>query len=254
MNSFITWIGGKNFLKKIICENFPTDYKNYIEVFGGAAWVLFYKDIKAGEIEIYNDLNSDLFNLFRVVKAHPDEFVRQLEFLHHSRDVFNMCKEQYKNIKLTDIQRAVYFYYLIKLSFATKLETFSTGIVRYNMTKRLEFIHTVNNRLNTVKIENLDFEKIINKYDRTDSFFYLDPPYYKAEKLYKVEFTKDDHERLFNLLKNIKGKFLLSYNDHEYIRDLYKDYNMIEVERQNSLKCNCDGKKPNYKELLIKNY
>lgn len=69
MNSFISWIGGKNYLKKTITERIPQSISRYIEVFGGAAWVLFYKD-KHANIEVYNDYNSDLTNLFKIVKHH----------------------------------------------------------------------------------------------------------------------------------------------------------------------------------------
>lgn len=66
MKSFIGWVGGKNNLKKEIVSRFPEEYSKYVEVFGGAGWVLFHK-YKKGK-EVYNDLNSELVNLFRVVK------------------------------------------------------------------------------------------------------------------------------------------------------------------------------------------
>lgn len=69
MNSFISWIGGKNSLKKEIIKRFPEDMERYVEVFGGAGWVLFYKD-KHAPVEIYNDINSDLVNLYRCVRYH----------------------------------------------------------------------------------------------------------------------------------------------------------------------------------------
>jgi DNA adenine methylase len=76
MNSFISWIGGKNYLKKYITNRMPENGR-YIEVFGGAAWVLFYKDRHAN-MEVYNDYNSDLVNLFRCVKYHCSELQREL--------------------------------------------------------------------------------------------------------------------------------------------------------------------------------
>jgi len=85
--------------------------------------------------------------------------------------------------------------------------------------------------------------------DKESTFFYLDPPYFGTEKYYKnVDFYKEDHERLFNSLKNIQGKFLLSYNDCEYIKELYKSFKIEEVERGNNLTTGM------YKEILISNY
>ena len=63
-----------------------------------------------------------------------------------------------------------------------------------------------------------------------------------------VPFSDSDHERLKNSLSNIKGCFVLSYNDDEYIRELYKDFNIMAVERQNNLSSGL------YKELIITNY
>lgn len=71
MDSFISWIGGKKLLRKRVVEEFPDSntYDRYVEVFGGAGWVLFSKD-KHAEMEVYNDANGNLVNLFRCVKYH----------------------------------------------------------------------------------------------------------------------------------------------------------------------------------------
>ena len=252
MNSFIGWVGGKNFLKKEIIKNFPSCYERYVEVFGGAGWVLFYKE--KDKQEIYNDLNSNLYNLFMVVQTRLDEFLAKAEFCQNSRDFFYFCKNNYNNEALSDIERAIYFYFLIKLSFGCNLRDFGGYTRIKNKFKALEYLKEINKRLNKVCIENLDFEKCILKYDKENTFFYCDPPYHDIKKLYK-DVPKMEHERLFNILKDIKGKFLLSYNNCDYIKELYKGYNIIEVERLNSLKYKCEkGQKPNYKELLIKNY
>lgn len=119
------------------------------------------------------------------------------------------------------------------------------------MTKMFEEIQK---RLNNVIIENIDFEKIIQDRDKEDTLFYCDPPYYNTEKYYQnVEFRKEDHVRLFEKLKDIKGKFIVSYNDCEYIRNLYKNYKIIEVERFSNLTTNLEKTK-RYKELIIKKY
>lgn len=104
-------------------------------------------------------------------------------------------------------------------------------------------------------IEGRDFEKLINQYDHEDAFFYCDPPFSRGYD-YEVTSTKDfDHERLRDVLGNIKGRFLLSYDDSEKIRELYKGYEMIAVERLNGIN-NREGTQRNkmFKELLIANY
>ena len=114
MNSFIGWIGGKKHLRKAILERFPTDeVGRYIEVFGGAGWVLFAKEKQPGQLEVYNDINGNLVNLFRCVKYHCGEVQKELDWALTSREVFLDCLEQVNMRGMTDIQRAVRFLYLI---------------------------------------------------------------------------------------------------------------------------------------------
>ena len=251
MNSFIAWIGGKKLLRERVCNNFPKEYEKYVEVFGGAGWVLFNEE-RAGKTEIYNDYNSELVNLFRCIKYHQEELKRQLNYLLNSRELFQDFINQYSIRGLTDIQRAARFFAILKTSYASKMKCF--GCVKRNIENMTGIFEEIQKRLNTVVIENLDFEKLINQQDKENTFFYLDPPYVNTEKYYKnVNFTEEDNIRLYNTVKNIKGKFLISYNDCEYIRKLYKDFNIQEVERFSNLTAVLKEKK-NFKEILIKNY
>ena len=125
MDSFISWIGGKKLLREHIVSMFPTNYEKYVEVFGGAGWVLFHK--KEEKEEIYNDMNSNLINLFKIVKYHPDAFIKELEFYLNSRQLFNEIKEDINLKSLTDIQKATRFFVLIKNSYGSKMGTFSAN-------------------------------------------------------------------------------------------------------------------------------
>lgn len=116
------------------------------------------------------------------------------------------------------------------------------------------YILEVSKRLNSVVIENQDFGNIIKTYDKKDALFYLYPPYYETEKHYPDRFMPDDHIRLKNVLERIEGRFLLSYNNCEYIWDLYSEYNIIEIERMNNFLHKSESGNPRYRELLIKNY
>lgn len=124
--------------------------------------------------------------------------------------------------------------------------------------KRLELI---NSRLKRVQIECLDFEKVIEKYDSKNTLFYLDPPYVDCEYYYKtvgVDFTAKDHERLSSILRQIKGKFILSYYEHELVNKLYKKYNILVKEctkhSRGTTKASGDKPRPKSVELLIRNY
>ena len=251
MDSFISWIGGKKALRKKIMEQFPEsgEYERYIEVFGGAGWILFSSD-KHAKMEVYNDINGDLVNLFRCTKYHTDAIQNELQYILMSREQFYDAREQIKIRGMTDIQRAARFFILIKESFGADLRSF--GLRSRDMDKTKKYLEEVSKRLNRVVIENQDFEKIINNYDSKDALFYLDPPYYQTEKYYQNRFMAEDHVRLKETLDKIKGKFVLSYNDCKYIRDLYRNYKVIEVERMHNLVQKKE--KPIYRELIIKNY
>lgn len=242
MNSFLSWIGGKKLLRKTITQEFPSDYKKYVEVFGGAGWVLFHQERKAQEV--YNDFNSDLVNLFKCVKYHAEELQKELNFMLNSRVLFEEYMSQLQSRGLTDIQRAARYFMLIKTSY---------GAVKRNLQNLRQYISDVQVRLNSVVIENKGYEEILDKYDSKDTLFYLDPPYYKAEKYYSADFDIKEHQYLNKLLCNIEGKFILSYNNEEYIRELYHNFSIIEIERNNNLTSRYNENR-RYKEIIIKNY
>ncbi len=246
MNSFISWIGGKKLLRKKILEQFPENYGRYIEVFGGAAWVLFGKEEKG--MEVYNDINSNLINLYRCVKYHPEALQKELDGILMSRELFFDAIQEVKG--LTDIQRAARFFISIKESYGTTLDSF--GVRPKDMRKAADFLKVASERLNKVVIEHLDFEHLIKTYDREDALFYLDPPYYSTEKYYPDRFMLEDHIRLRNCLDNVKGKFILSYNNCEEVKELYSGYQVLKTDRAHNL-CT-KSKTVRYKELIIKNY
>ncbi len=246
MDSLMPWIGGKKLLRDAVIARFPDKFERYVEVFGGAAWVLFRKDQHA-KIEVYNDADSNLVNLFRCVKYHPAELQRELSLLIHSRETFADYRAQHDVSGMTDIQRAARFYFLVRCSYGADQRTFSCSSKRLS----LDHIANIHNRLDKVIIEHRDFERLIHVYDRNETLFFCDPPYMDSEGYYSG-FSTDDHERLKTVLTGIKGHFILTYNDHPYIHDLYRDYKIEEVSRNNSLKTRYGSSK--YRELIISNY
>ena len=250
MQSFMGWIGGKRVLRKTILEQFPQDITRYIEVFGGAGWVLFGKE--PGDcMEVFNDADGSLINVYRCIKYHPDALAAELQGLPHSREVFLDWREQTEQHGLTDIQRAARCLYLVKMSFGSDRRTFATAPkIAGNISASFA---EVQERLRKVIIEHLDFEQLIHTYDRPGALFYCDPPYMGTERYYQHPFAREDHERLARVLHSIKGRFILSYNDCPEVRELYCDCAVEPVTRINSLP-GAPGKDPAYKELLIRNY
>ena len=249
MNSFISWVGGKKLLRSRILQEFPEPgtFGRYVEVFGGAAWLLFARDEHA-KMEVYNDVNGQLVNLFRVVKYHPEALQAELDWILTSREQFFDALQEVRG--LTDIQRAARFFIAIKESFGTDCRSFA--VRPKDMQKAVDFLRIASDRLRRVVIEQEDFEQLLKTYDRPDALFYLDPPYYEAEKYYPDRFQPEDHERLQVALGRIRGRFILSYNDCQPIRELYRGYTMVEVDRSDNLVAKSMTRR--YRELIIKNF
>lgn len=246
----ISRMGGKSKLRNKIIELIP-EHTTYIELFFGAGWVYFGKE--KSKVEVINDIDKELINLFRTIKYHAPEIERLLEYEFSGRDIF----EEYKNSTLeylTEIHRAIRFLYLINNSFAGKGKHFGYGVSK-SPNKRIfltEYLKEIKERLNNTYVENLSFEKIIDKYDRKESLFFCDPPYWKTAG-YENEFTEEHHIKLRDKLSKIKGKFILTINDHKEVREWYKDFNIEEVEVSYSVSRSTEGR-GKYKELIITNY
>ena len=285
MNSIISWVGGKKALRGMIYQRMPKEFGRYIEVFGGGGWVLFGRPPDTS-MEIYNDFNVDLANLFLCVKERPFALLKELNFLPlNGRDEFNVLKKylekeeftseylqeelelaqhyllppEFEEIKpilienatMSDVKRAAAFYKLIRYSYGSGCTSY--GCQPFDIRKTFHLIWSGSRRLKDTMIENKDFEALIRQYDRDNAFFYCDPPYFETEGHYAVEFRKEDHVRLRNTLVGCQGKWLVSYNDCEYIRELYKEYQIEAVTRINNLAQRYD-KGCEFLEVLISNY
>lgn len=262
MNAFVPWIGGKTRLAKTIVAMLPKDRESYIEVFGGGAKVLFKKDMLPGEIEVYNDINSSLVTLFRVVRDRLPQFKRRQYMLFASREEYKAFLGRFRSGRFKDdIERAVVFYYLVKNSFGSGVTT-GWGFSKVRPPKYpacLESLEDVQKRLTRVYLECLSFEALIPKWDRESAVFYLDPPYYMLTEMngsyYEHDLDQATHERLRDVLKGVKGRFILSYDDHVKVRELYRDFNVQITKPIHYSMNNRPGEKARYKEeLLITNF
>lgn len=244
-------MGGKSRLRKYIIPLIPSDATRYIEVFGGAGWVLFGRDPQLGQLEVFNDFDGNLINLYRQIKNNCGELQHEIDWI-QSRELFLCYREQIKgNLTMTDVQRAARFFYLVKCSFGSKRHSYATDAKgTYNVIQRLP---EYRERLKNVVIEHLDFERLIRTYDRPGAVFYVDPPYVCQKNYYNVDFTEDDHRRLKTVLSSIKGRFILSYNDCDFIRELYDGYSFVEINRKNLLSATGNNRQ-DYAELLITNF
>ena len=222
----VPWIGGKRRLVDLLLKRFPP-HSCYVEVFAGGAAVFFAR--APADVEVLNDVNGDLVNLYRVVTHHLEEFVRQFKWALSSRQVFKWLQET-RPETLTDVQRAARFFYLQQHCFGAKVtgQTFGTATTApvVNLLRIEENLSAAHLRLAAgVTIEQLDWAACLDRYDRAHSLFYLDPPYWQTEG-YGVPFAWDQYQLMARKLKAIKGKAVLSINDHPDIRECFKDFAM----------------------------
>jgi DNA adenine methylase len=256
-NSPICWTGGKRLLRRDVLKRFP-NHVTYVEVFGGAGWVLFGKDPKLSSVEVINDLHGELTNFYRCVREKPLELIEKLRFRLVSQEDFRRLKASDMSDR-TEIERAAAFFWMLKNAFGGKARSnasfgYSVASGSRLSTERIEtIIQSAHERLSGVYVFGEDFERLISRLDRAETFFYCDPPYYDCPNCYEHEFGIEDHKRLAATLKRINGKFLLSYGDHMEIRQLYGWATIEEVSTRYSLARDAT-KRGRVTELLIRNY
>lgn len=226
----------------------------YVEAFAGAAALFFNKE--PSKVEVLNDINGDLVNLYRVVKHHLDEFTRQFRWALVSREIFKWLQATPPET-LTDIHRAARFYYLQRLAFGARVagQTFGTSTtsrVRINLLRFEEDLSEAHLRLSGTTIERLSWQECVARYDRPHTLFYLDPPYWGTEG-YGVDFGLEQYDSMAEALRSMKGKAIVSVND---IPEMRKAFAGMEIKRVSLTYSVGGGKrvKGPSGELVIRNF
>lgn len=254
MKSPLTYMGGKSRLAATIVKKIP-DHKCYVEPFCGACWIFLNKEPVPSEI--INDRDSELVTFWRVLQNHLEEFLRYYKFSVTSREIFDL-ENRKDPTTLTDIQRAVRYFYLQRHSFGGKVDgrtfgTSTTGGGPLHLSDMEERLLEVHWRMKRLTIENLDACDCITRYDRPHTFFYIDPPYYETAG-YADPFCHGDYERLKRTLDQVKGKFILSLNDHPEVRRIFKGFKFQKVTLKYSVGASAASRGKERDEVLIQNF
>lgn len=270
---FLKWAGGKAGLLDLILPFVPKDFSAYFEPFlGGGA--LFFALQSRGALDskrvVLNDRNVELINAYKAIQNNPHKVLSKLKSLQesHSKENFYAIRNLDRNTDFANLDcvfRATRFIYLNKTCF--------NGLCRYNAKGQFntpmgsyknpkiydrDLILNARNALQGVEILNVDFASVCKNAKQGD-FVYFDPPYFPLNKTssfvgYTDNFLQSEQVRLcetFKILESRGVKVLQSNSNTEFIRELYRDFELIEIKARRAINCKGD-KRGEVSELIIK--
>ena len=278
----LSYIGGKSKIGKWIVDYYPTDMETYLETFGGMFWCFYNMDLKQYpnlNKVVYNDFNPLNYNLFKCVQ-NPSELLRAINSIDCQKQGIDVTPQIYKDqfirfqaeifnqgfsVEPGDYEVAAKYVYILTQVFSgSKPETSNfIDLKGKYKSKYLTFRDKlskpdwVDHFLKITEVENMDFSDVINKYDSPSTYIYLDPPYWKTENYYSNhDFDRQDHERLANTLKNVQGKFSLSYYDFPLLSEWFpkNEYRWESKEFAKAAAAKKGEKQNMGEEILIMNY
>ncbi len=280
----LNWVGGKGAIRDIVRLVFPPWVDRRAEHFCGGAGILFGTPPRPGVMEVLNDFDGDVANFYLCARDRPlalmDELKRlplqsEAEYLELKRylsgeevmpdfssDELRVARErftpeQYQELapilqgraQLWNVRRAAAFYKVNRWCFNGTMDSFAVKPAR--LKRFLPGILAASKRLENVVITNRDFEESYRLNNKPNALHYFDPPYYKTEGMYRPAFTMEDHRRLHDLVPKSEGYVVVSYNDDDLIRDMYRDCYVLAFSRQNWMSKKHGAK---FEELLITNF
>ena len=216
--------GGKWYLKDFIIENFPQNYQelNYCEIMCAGASVFLNKELSP--IEIINDLDKGVVSIFKALRDEPKEFITKIKKIKYSEKSFQNALKKSQETFIDYIDQAINEYILRRMSRGGMKKAFAwsdrmrggqPGDINAWKTS-IKQLPLIANRVKNAIILNKDFIEIFKNWDEENTFFYIDPPYLPSTRvegstqIYDYEMTEDQHVDLLYLIKNCRGKVLLS--------------------------------------------
>lgn len=270
----VKWVGGKRQLLPEIKKYFPKKFNTYFEPFVGGGAVLFELQPKQA---IVNDINKELINLYSVIQNNVEELIEKLSDSNTYANVpecyyriRELDREPNKYKKMTDIDKAARILYLNKTCYnglyrVNSMGEFNSPFGSYKNPNIVNAftLRAVNKYFNeaNIKFLNCDFEKAIKDVKKGD-FIYFDPPYAPISKTSNFtgynesgfgEKEQISLKELCDTLDKEGIKFLLSNSDCEFIRELYKNYNIVTIKAKRAINSNGNNRGP-VSEVLIRNY
>ena len=251
------YLGGKRNLAKRICAIIDkVECQTYAEPFVGMGGIFLRRKARP-KAEVINDKGRDVANLFRILQRHYPQFLETLRFQITTRAEFDRLKQTDPDT-LTDLERAARFLYLQRTAFGGRVDSPTFGVSpdrtgRFNLTQLEPMLEDLHSRLAGVVIECLDYAPFLQRYDRPQTLFYLDPPYFNCESDYgEGLFTKASWQELAEAMGRLKGRVIMSVNDHPEIRSTFAGFTLQPVKTTYTV---ARAKaKTDVAELLISNF
>jgi len=246
-------VGGKRNLAKTIIERIEKiPHTTYAEPFVGMGGVFLRRRL-VPKSEVINNISGDVAGFFRILQRHYPYFMDMMRFQITSRKEFNRLVDT-DPATLTDLERAARFLYLQRTAFGGKVSGQNFGVslrgARFDITKLGPMLDDLHTRLAGVTIEQLPYAEFITRYDRPETLFYLDPPYFGCEDYYgKNVFSREDFEGLASQLAGIRGRFIMSLNDTPEVRKIFKGFSVADVDCRYTL--SGAAKAREFRELII---
>jgi len=264
MKSPIRYFGGKGNMYNEISSRFPkdTDYKTYIEPYGGSAAMLLSRPL-SGHAEIYNDIYDNVYSLMKCLS--DNTLYEQLKFkcdlALYSSKVRKEYKVKLKEHGLSLVDRAFYFWYVNRTSHGGIGGWSVATVIRRNMSKStsdflscIDRMQQLHDRFSAVIIENTDAIELMNKFNYTNVFIYADPPYHhdtRGSARYACDYTNENHEKFIDCVMGLSSKILISgYSCKAYERLEQKftreDFEVKTIDGNNDSKTKIESLWKNY--------
>ena len=257
----IPYFGGKYTMSKQLITMLPPHTRYFEPFFGGGS--MFFRKQKA-DWNVINDLDGDLVNLYLVLQLEYDEFCKHIQSFLRAREIYDECVEEIKKpiINNPNAKRAAIYYFVVRNAFNHLVGNTFSKDQKWDPSILKKQLMLSKDKLDNVTIENMHFGDLIDRYiPRENDLFYFDPPYVVTDvktkrNYYRNVFTEELHEELKEKCNDINdngGKFMISYDNVDSIRKLYRNYELNTIETK-YVGNHPDKRGEVKKELVITNY
>jgi len=245
-------VGSKRPILKVLKKHFPNDYNLYVEPFVGSGDV-YFRLKKDGVDAVINDIDKKLIkNGYGILKAgYSLDGIDKYEKVRSDKEQLQFQTDLVNKTQTNPLDRLGAEIYRTCGTFGSIAD--KKQLSPSNISSKLKKMELYKEYMKNTKLFSTDYKKIIKKYDKPNTFFFLDPPYEGSGNLYKDNVI--DYEEMRDLLKSVKGKFLLTINDSPEIRRIFSPFNMIAINVPGQTR-NAGEKawQKDRKELIVKNY